>query len=185
MDKILKAQEFAKKAHAEQVRKGTNIPYITHPMEVCEILKKMDADEDVLCAGLLHDTVEDAGVLLKTLEQEFGKKVADLVGSHSEDKSLSWKERKTIALTELAHAPKNLQMMVLADKLSNARATRKDYMEMGDKVWERFNAGKKDQEWYYREGLKALESLKDDNAISWAYNEFKECIQVLFGNHGK
>lgn len=181
MTKIEKAREFAAKAHAGQVRKGTNIPYIVHPAEVYEILQKMGADEDVLCSGLLHDTVEDAGTSLSTLEREFGKRVSELVGAHSEDKSLTWKERKTIALAELAKAPRDLQMMVLADKLSNARATVGDFLTFGDKVWERFNAGKKDEEWYYRGGLKALARLKDDVTAGWAYREFEDCVKVLFG----
>lgn len=181
MTKIEKAKEFAMKAHEGQVRKGTDIPYIVHPTEVAEILTKMGASEDVICSGWLHDTVEDAGVTLATLEQEFGKKVADLVGHHSENKSLSWKERKTIALTELAKAPRDLQMMVLADKLSNAKATAKDYKDNGDELWSRFNAGKEEQEWYYRGGLKALANLENDDAAGWAYKEFQECVKAMFG----
>lgn len=182
MTKIEQAKKFATKAHDGQKRKGTDIPYIKHPLEVFDILQKMNASEDVLCAGLLHDTVEDTGTLVSTLEKEFGKAVADLVASHSEDKSLSWKERKTIALKELAVAPRDLQMMVLADKLSNARATQKDYLAKGDEVWDRFNAGREEQEWYYRGSLKALANLENDDAAGWAYKEYKECVAVLFGN---
>lgn len=68
-NKIEKAKEFATKAHKGQVRKGRGSPYTEHLEEVAKILMDMDASENVICAGWLHDTVEDTGVSLEQLTQ--------------------------------------------------------------------------------------------------------------------
>ena len=57
--RIFQAVEFATKAHSGQFRKGTNVPYLVHPLGVCKILIEAGCSEDVVVAGLLHDTVED------------------------------------------------------------------------------------------------------------------------------
>jgi len=171
---------FAAKTHAKQVRKGTDIPYITHLIKVIVCLMEMKADNELLCAGLLHDTVEDAGVKIEDIEEQFGKRVAELVGSHSEDKSLSWKTRKEIDLADIAKGTKDLQKLVLADKLANFSDTLEDYRRIGDAVWQRFNAGKEDQKWYYRENVKALASLKDDPDSVEQYNVLCEIVKELF-----
>jgi len=176
---------FATKAHEGQMRKGTNnIPYITHPMKVMTYLMEMNADETLLCAGVLHDTVEDAGVTTEEIETKFGKRVAELVGAHSEDKSLPWKTRKEIDLAELAKGPRDLQMMVLADKLANSSDTLRDYKRIGDKVWDRFNADRYCQKWYYEAGVKALAALKDDPDAGELYQKFSDVVDELFSKVG-
>ena len=90
------AVEFATKAHEGQFRKGTKRPYIVHPIEVADIVTTMTRDPEVICAAVLHDTIEDcAGVTKETLEDRFGERVAMLVDCESEDKSKSWEERKS------------------------------------------------------------------------------------------
>ena len=94
---ITKAIEFSAKAHEGHFRKGSKIPYITHPLEVAKILGEAvnpKENEALICAGLLHDTVEDTDTSLETIRREFGEKVADLVASDSENKGLSWEKRK-------------------------------------------------------------------------------------------
>lgn len=63
---INEAIEFAAKAHEGQLRKGTKKPYIVHPIEVSEIVSAMTDDEEVICAAVLHDTIEDCRGLQKT-----------------------------------------------------------------------------------------------------------------------
>lgn len=75
---VRKAYEFAAEKHLHQKRKCGE-PYIIHPVEVTEILTDLEMDEQTLAAGLLHDVVEDCGVTLAELEQEFGFEVANLV----------------------------------------------------------------------------------------------------------
>ncbi len=90
------AVEVAVKAHQKQSRKGTDTPYITHPLAVGIILAKAGCSDDVIIAGILHDTVEDTPITLDYIGDTFGNKVAGIVKGASEpDKSLPWEERKT------------------------------------------------------------------------------------------
>lgn len=79
---IIKAKEFAKKAHKGQ-KQATGRSYFEHPLKVAEFLKKWKQDDEVICAGLLHDTVEDCNIPLKQLKKSFGKRVAMLVDGMS------------------------------------------------------------------------------------------------------
>ena len=82
------AMDFAAKAHAGQFRKGTRRPYIVHPIEVADIVSSMTKDEEVICAAVLHDTVEDCkGITFDILKLRFGARVADMVAQESEDKT--------------------------------------------------------------------------------------------------
>ncbi|WP_333792093.1 HD domain-containing protein, partial [Muricomes intestini] len=116
---IDEALEFASKAHEGQFRKGTKRPYIVHPVEVADIVAAMTKDEEVISAAVLHDTIEDCqDVTEEILERTFGKHVASLVVQESEDKSKTWEERKGATIRRLKSAPKEVQMIALADKLS-------------------------------------------------------------------
>ncbi|MFZ1720119.1 MAG: HD domain-containing protein, partial [Candidatus Moraniibacteriota bacterium] len=108
-NKIEKAIKFAGKTHnhyQEQKRKGKNIPYIAHPLTAGIILALAGASEDVIVAGILHDTIEDSidekKVTAEMIAERFGEKVRDLVLSVTEmDKSLPWVERKALALAHI------------------------------------------------------------------------------------
>lgn len=136
-----KAYEFAAQAHKGQVRKGTDVPYIVHPVEVSEILGELGCGEEVMAAGLLHDTLEDTRATAEEIAVRFGEKVAKLVAFNSEDKSLPWEERKTHTLKSLENAEPEQMLLVFADKLSNIRSMRKDYAAVGEELWKRFNRG--------------------------------------------
>ena len=162
---IEKAMKFATRAHEGQFRKGTQRPYIVHPAEVSEIVAEMTDDEDVICAAVLHDTIEDCeGVSQRLLAQEFSEKVAYIVAQESEDKSKSWMERKTLTIEHLRTAPWEVQMVGLADKLSNMRDIDRDYPVAGERLWERFRM--KDKAvigWYYKGVRDALaDAFKDE-----------------------
>ena len=98
---IHKAIEFAAIRHKDQKRKGTELPYIVHPMEVMQILTENGCDEIVIVAGILHDTIEDTETTYDDILENFGKEIADIVASESEDKSKSWKERKQTTIDRL------------------------------------------------------------------------------------
>ena len=70
---------FAAKKHQNQKRKGTNLPYIVHPMEVMQILTENGCNENVIVAGILHDTLEDTDTKPEEIEAEFGKDILELV----------------------------------------------------------------------------------------------------------
>ena len=176
-----KAVMFATKAHVGQTRKGNNIPYIYHPMEVLQILTEMDCDEDVKIAGVLHDTVEDTDTTIEDIKSEFGDNVASLVGGHTEDKSKTWVERKSEDLNSLRKGSIGLKAIVFADKLSNILSLYDDYRVLGDKVYDKFNANKDMQAWYYGELLKVFVEYKEDLSVELV-DKYTEIYTNLFGS---
>lgn len=158
-DVIEKAIAFATRAHEGQFRKGTTRPYIVHPLEVGNIVATMTDDEEIICAAILHDTIEDCeGVNSGMICREFSERVAHLVVQESEDKSKTWMERKGATIEHLKSAPKEVQMIGLADKLSNMRDIDRDYPECGEALWNRFRMkDKKMIGWYYKGILASLE----------------------------
>ena len=149
-DKIQKAIRFSIKTHEvyqKQKRKGKDIPYIVHPLTVGFILSRAGANEDTVVAGILHDTIEDSvpekKVTKKMLAERFGKEVANLVGSVTEqDKTLSWEERKKEALEHIKAFSHNSLLVKSADIISNTSELIEDQERDGDKVFARFNAPK-------------------------------------------
>ena len=174
------AVEFATKAHEGQFRKGTKRPYIVHPIEGADIVTTMTRDPEVICAAVLHDTIEDcAGVTKETLEDRFGERVAMLVDCESEDKSKSWEERKSTTIRRLRTAPREVQMIGLADKLSNMRDIHRDYPVFGENLWMRFRMqSKAAMGWYYKSIRDVLKSSFQGTA---AYEEFGALVEEHFG----
>jgi len=148
--KIQKAIIFATKTHEvyqKQKRKGKDIAYITHPLTVGIILAYAGADNDVVCAGILHDTMEDSieekKVNLEMLKEQFGKNVANLVLAVTEtDKSLPWKKRKKLAKEHIKNFSHGAVFVKSADILANTRELIEDYEKEGDQIFARFNAPK-------------------------------------------
>ncbi|MEG0370509.1 MAG: HD domain-containing protein [Hungatella sp.] len=177
---IKEALLFATKAHEGVMRKGTtNIPYITHPVETAVIVSLMTDEEEMIAAALLHDVMEDAGVTWEELERLFGKRVADLVLAESEDKSGSWQERKGTTIEHLQDADRDIKILTLGDKLSNMRSTAKDYLVMGDQIWQKFNEKDKAKHaWYYGRVAAALKELEG----SPCYQEYLLLYNQVFGD---
>ena len=165
-----KAIHFATDRHAGQFRKGTTTPYILHPLETMEILHSMGADTRLMVAGVLHDTIEDTDTTSMEIIEEFGTDVAALVDCHSEDKSKSWEERKQKTIEELGNASIRLKMLVMADKLSNLRSMMRSYRQVGEELWQRFNAPKDMQAWYYggiQDQLWVLQNIEETAQAYW------------------
>lgn len=147
---------WATNLHQKQTRKGTNIPYISHLMAVSSIVFENGGDEEEAIAALLHDAAEDQGgqETLDKIRRVFGNKVADIVDDCSDawtEPKPEWKYRKEKYLEKLPDKNRSSQLVSLADKLHNARAILLDYRTEGEKLWDRFNGGKDDTLWYYRE----------------------------------
>lgn len=154
------ALAFAASAHREQPRKGTGVPgvpYIVHPVQVATILLRHGFDEDLVVAGLLHDTVEDCGVALEALRAQFGEAVAALVDAVSERKTddggeaRPWRTRKEEQLAHLAASGPRVAALKAADALHNAASTLADVRREGPSIWSRFNASPQASVWYYGE----------------------------------
>ncbi len=167
---IFKAIEFATKAHSGQYRKGTKIPYITHPLIVAKTLIQLECSEPVIIAGILHDTLEDTRVTFDDLQEVFGNEIADLVQSVSEPNKSDWiwENRKAHTLNHLKKEASHAHLVLsLADKLDNIRSIREDYERIGNDLWKRFNRPKEKQKWYYEQLADAFsEKLSDDKCSS-------------------
>ena len=121
---ILTALEFASKKHRDQRRKDTSAsPYINHPISLANILcnEGKISDPKVICAALLHDTIEDTETTELELKNTFGKAVAKIVVEVTDDKSLPKAERKLAQIEHAKHSSKRAKLVKLADKISNLR----------------------------------------------------------------
>lgn len=170
--RYLKALAFAVDRHGavKQPRKGTDFPYVIHPIRVAEILARFGYTEDVVIAGLLHDVVEDAKVTYKELDTEFGARVRDLVRKASEpDKSLDWDTRKRHTIDSLAaESDQDARGLIAADKLDNIRSLAETLRSLGDKkTWAIFNAPRHRQHWYYRSLAETLLEVEPTNLLFW------------------
>ena len=175
---------FALRAHAGTERRGKGFPYIVHPLEAVEIVATMTADQELLAAAALHDTVEDTDVTIEQIREEFGEHIASLVEAESDikvtgvSKEESWRIRKQAAIDRLAAAPLDAKMVALGDKLSNMRAIARDYSEQGEALWNLFRMkDRKDHEWHYRGLAASLRELQD----TFAYKGFEQLINQVFG----
>lgn len=175
------AIEVAAKAHRNQERKQTDIPYISHPYVVGVLLLQAGCSDEVVAAGVLHDTVEDTPITLEYIREHFGEKVAEIVEGCSEpDKSAPWEERKRHTIEFLRTASSEVRIVACADKLHNIRTIIADYQKMGDAVWERFKRGRKAQEWYYRGLVESLFNVSNDHKESPIFQQFRSAVENLF-----
>ena len=176
---IHKGIEFAIRAHGQQKRKGSDLLYIVHPFETALILSQAGASETLICAGLLHDTLEDTDVTYEQLRKEFGAEVADLVLSRSEDKEKTWEERKSVTVNKIQSLNYEQKLLLCADKLSNMRDIDRDYPKEGDALWTRFRMQSKSAlAWYYK-GIRDV--LAERFAGMPAYEEYWRLVNKNFG----
>lgn len=124
VSRVLKAALFAAEKHKNQRRKDAEAsPYINHPISLANVLATEGGvtDTDVLCAALLHDTIEDTETTADELRENFGDAVTDIVLEVTDDKSLSKAERKRLQIEHAAHASPQAKLVKLADKICNLR----------------------------------------------------------------
>jgi (p)ppGpp synthase/HD superfamily hydrolase len=166
---------YAARLHADQRRKGSNTPYLSHLLGVASQVIELGGDEDEAIAVLLHDAIEDQGgePTAAAIGALFGSHVLDIVRQCSdadpesaERTAANWRVRKERYLQHLREAPREVLLVSLADKLYNARSILFDLRQLGNDLWERFNVGKDEQLWYYC-GLAVAfrEALKTDSLI--------------------
>lgn len=179
---IFKAIEFATKAHTGQYRKGTKIPYIVHPLGVARTLIELGCSEEIIVAGLLHDTVEDTPVSLADIKFSFGDEVLRLVEAASEpDKSASWEDRKRHTIEYLKIAPADVLLVTCADKLDNIRSIREDYEKIGESLWSRFNRPKEKQAWYFQSLAEVFAGRADGEPGATLFGWFQAEVEKVFG----
>lgn len=178
MTRISKAFEVARKFHKHQKRKVSGAPYFVHLLDTAKYLMYETDDEDVICAGILHDTLEDTTYGEDNLKQEFGERVYNLVkfctnqengvNSAPEEQKNSWHERKTRSIAKLKYASDDELLIYCADKLSNLLSIKDDLVNSAD-VWVNFNGSRDKIKWYYTEIGKALEPKLENRRIFKIY----------------
>ena len=184
MELVSEAIAFAVKAHDGMRRKKSKAPYILHPMEAAVIVGTMSDDQNLIAAAALHDVVEDAGVSIEEIEEKFGKRVRELVGSETEDKradlppSDTWRIRKEDSLSVLKDTDDIGVLMVwIGDKLANMRSIYRDWKIEGNAMWQRFNQKDVNEQAYYRSIVELTKRLSDTSA--WI--EYKTLTELVFG----
>lgn len=143
-----------------RVRKGTDVPYVTHLFAVMVTVGEYGGDEDQLIAAVLHDWLEDIpGASVEHLEASFGPRVAGMVRALSdsvEHPKPPWRARKEVYLAALRAEPPELKLISAADKLHNCSSIRRDLALVGDALWARFTGGQEGTLWYYEAVAAAL-----------------------------
>ena len=162
-DRINHAFAFAAKHHDQQVRKGTRLPYLTHPANVAVILTRYGQDEDTVVAGILHDVIEDCvrgGYTAESLRTRIGEKFGDAVLATvlavtearvgPDGSELDYGDRKKDYLQRLAVANERARWVCAADKIHNASSILADLRrtEFPESVWTRFKSGSDTAGWY-------------------------------------
>ena len=124
MNILIRAAVFAANKHRDQRRKDAAAsPYINHPLALADVLANEGGVEDVtvLCAALLHDTIEDTETAADELQREFGSEITKIVLEVTDDKSLPKDERKRLQIEHASHVSYGARLVKLADKICNLR----------------------------------------------------------------
>jgi (p)ppGpp synthase/HD superfamily hydrolase len=174
-DRLNHALAFAAKHHDGQVRKGTALPYLTHPANVAIILTRYGQPEDTVIAGILHDVVEDCvrdGMSAHDLEERIGRKfgaqvLQDVLSvtkrrTDEEGMPLSSGDQKADYLSRLADASDAARWVCCADKVHNSGALLADLRRAFDpaQVWQRFSGGRAGTMVWYTGVVDRLDALK-------------------------
>lgn len=170
----LKPTKFTK----NKKRKGKDIAYIPHPLTVALILSQAGAPEDVVVAGVLHDTIEDSvkgrEVTPEMLTERFGKDIAEFVtGVSEESEESSWQKRKEEVLKKFGNSPKETLFLKSADVIANLKETMQDYEREGDNTFNRFGASK---EATLRHKLNTIKTI----LANYPENPLKEDLNHLY-----
>ena len=157
-----------------------SVPYVSHLFAVMYLLSRVTGDEDLLIAALLHDTIEDVPEEYSEsrMRGEFGDRVTDIVLDVTKDDTLpDWQARSDAYLRHLSHgAREEAVLLSCADKLHNLKSTLADHEEIGDALWERFNAGKERQQWWYGAILTVVRDRLPHNLL---IDEFERLVKEL------
>lgn len=182
-----RAISFAAAAHKDTYRKGTHQPYIFHPLEVLSLASLITDDDEIMCAAILHDTVEDTGASIEDIKTEFGDRVAKMVANETENKrgqvnkAATWVDRKKEAIEILKNVnDRGTKIVCLCDKVSNLRSFHLMLLQDGEDMWNNFNMhDPKMHYWYYKEIADALSDLED----TVVYKEYLFLLDSIFSKY--
>ncbi|MBD2436233.1 HD domain-containing protein [Nostoc sp. FACHB-110] len=169
---------FATQLHAQQIRKISGVPYISHLLSVAALVIEDGGSEDEAIAALLHDAIEDQGgaSTAQIIRQKFGDKVADIVESCTESDAVPkppWEECKQQYLQKISQGSPEVLRVVLADKVHNARSNLTEFYLYGDKAWTL--AQRQRTLWFYHSVIEIAQKFVDSPLLA----EFKRIVQQL------
>ena len=164
-DRFVDALGYASKAHAGQIRRADGRPYIAHLLRVAGLVIQEGGSEDEAIAALLHDAAEDQGGLarLEDIRNRYGNRVADTVEECTDtfaEPKPPWRRRKERHLAEMDRSSPGAVLVLLADKLDNARTMLRQHRVHGEGQWARSGKQPGDVRWYYRALAERLAPLR-------------------------
>ena len=148
------ALDYATQLHAGQTRDADGADFIEHPLEVATLLHESGAPDDVVAAGVLHDSLEKSEADAEAIRARFGDRITNLVLAVTEDDGITdFEQRKAALLEQVAGAGDDALMVFAADKVSKVRELRLGaFNERGrGQAYARYLA-------YYRDCLRVLEA---------------------------
>lgn len=159
---VKKAIQFAARKHHGHFRAETEpLPYITHLICVALLVAEDSprlgsdevggADDDIVTAALLHDTLEDTDTTREELAEHFNERVAELVEHVSEREEGSWRERKAAYLKHLEEAPDDAVLIAIADKIDNIESKLEAIEKEGKALLLRWKRPQEEYLWYHGE----------------------------------
>lgn len=172
---IPRAIALALRAHKDQLRKESPLPYVVHPIEVALILARHGFSDTVLAAAIVHDVAEDTACTLEDIERELGSDVATLVAPVTHDNTLSWEEKKKAYIDSVRVSSEEVKAISVADKIANAHSLLAAYEEQGTGVWSHFNRGRDKKIWFENAMLEMLQG-------NWKHplvNEYAELVKKM------
>jgi len=179
-EKITCAYEYAKSLHQNQFRESGE-EYITHPINVAYILAEMHADADTVCAGLLHDTLEDTNVTKEDIAHDFNQNIANLVDGVTKISRMNFssKEQQHVANTRkiITGITDDVRIIIikLADRLHNMRT-----MEYKNKYKQKENSIETMEIFVplaYYIGAYRIKSELEDISFKYLMNDMYESIK--------
>lgn len=187
--KIQQALDRATQLHEGQMRKGSAVPYIIHPISVAHILDQYTEDEDIVCAGLLHDVLEDVpAYTARDMEREFGKRVAEIVTELTEAENFTlndeglrdtWQKRKNAYLHQLQQASDGAVMVACADKIHNLWSMMEIYEEKGEAMWKHFHAPAEKRWWLFGQVIEIARQRLDNPIVHELEGVYHDAV-ILF-----
>jgi len=168
---------LASTLHREQARKASGVPYMAHLLGVASLVLEEGGSEDMAIAALLHDAAEDQGgeTTLAEIAAAFGAEVARWVRQSSDSFTQprpEWEARKRHHLAQIPSADWEARLIMLADKVHNARSILADHARVGSDVWERFSVPRERTLWYYETLLQVF----DRELSPVLYDTLRECV---------
>lgn len=195
-ERLERAFLFAGRAHQNQMRKGSDIPYLIHLVRTWWYVQQMTDSTEEQVAALLHDVLEDTPVTEEELMAAFGETVTGLVAGESECKreecpaGETWEIRKRETLERLrifsqgsGHIP--AMHIALGDKLANLYSMMYEYRQVGDALWQKFNQKEKAMHgWYYGELGNLFTAFFTTGREAELVGEYQRYFEEIFGGYG-